>query len=71
MGKSRKKTDMTGFTIKAILLLVLAAVGFVPGSARASEEADVRAVVQQEQVRRVGAAKPVAAAGRAPYRRRP
>jgi hypothetical protein len=41
------KTQMISFKIKAILLLATAVVWFVPGSARASEESDVRAVVQQ------------------------
>lgn len=47
MGKVQKKTDMTKFKIKAILLLAIAVVVCVPGSARASEESDVRAIVQQ------------------------
>lgn len=47
MGKVKKKTDMPGFKVKAMLLLALAVVWFMPGSARASQEADVRAVVQQ------------------------
>jgi hypothetical protein len=44
---TRMKTQMISFKIKAILLLATAVVWFVPGSARASEESDVRAVVQQ------------------------
>lgn len=47
MGKIPKETDMTRFRTKAILLLAMAVLCFVPGSTRASEEADVRAVVQQ------------------------
>jgi hypothetical protein len=47
MGMSPKKIDMTGFKFKAILLVAMAVVWFMPGSALASEEADVRAVVQQ------------------------
>jgi len=47
MGMSSKRTDVTGFKFKTILLVAMAVVWFMPGSARASEEADVRAVVQQ------------------------
>ena len=47
MGKIQRKTDMTRFKIKAILLLAIAGTCFMPGSARASTEAEVRAVVQQ------------------------
>lgn len=47
MGKTQSETDMTGFKVKAILLVAMAVAWFMPGSARASEEADVRAVVQQ------------------------
>ena len=47
MGKIQMKTDLTRFTIKVILLLVTVAVWAMPGSAIASEESEVRAVVQQ------------------------
>lgn len=47
MGKSQMKIQMTNLKIKAILLLATAIVCFTAGSARASEESDVRAVVQQ------------------------
>jgi hypothetical protein len=47
MGKIQMKTDMTRFKIKAILLLATVVVWAMPGSAVASEESDVRAVVQQ------------------------
>ncbi len=47
MGKIQMKTDLTRFRLKAILLLTIAVVWCVPGSALASEESDVRAIVQQ------------------------
>ena len=47
MGKIQMKTNMTGFKIKTILLLATLVVCTAPGSVRASEESDVRAVVQQ------------------------
>jgi hypothetical protein len=40
-------TRITKFRTKAIVLLAIAAVCFLPGLARASEESDVRAIVQQ------------------------
>jgi hypothetical protein len=40
-------TRITKFKTKAIVLLAIAVVCFLPGLARASEESDVRAIVQQ------------------------
>lgn len=47
MGKIQMRTDIAKFKTPAIVLLAIAVVWFVPTSARASEESDVRAIVQQ------------------------
>src|SRR6267142_3927684 len=47
MGKIQMRTDITKFKAAAIGLLAVALVWFVPATARASEESDVRAMVQQ------------------------
>jgi hypothetical protein len=47
MGKIPKKTENPKFKLKAILLLAISIVWFMPAVARASEDAEVRAVVQQ------------------------
>lgn len=47
MGKIQMKTDITTFKTSAIVLLAIAIFWFAPTSARASEESDVRAIVQQ------------------------
>lgn len=47
MGKIQMMTDIKRFKTAAIVLLAIAVMWFAPASARASEESDVRAVVQQ------------------------
>jgi hypothetical protein len=47
MGKIQMRTKITGVKTAAIVLLAIAIGWFVPTSARASEESDVRAIVQQ------------------------
>jgi hypothetical protein len=47
MGKIQMRTDITKFKGPAIVFVAIAIVWFVPASARASEESDVRAIVHQ------------------------
>ena len=47
MGKIQMRTDVTKFKTAAIGLLAIATFWFLPTPARASEESDVRAIVQQ------------------------
>ncbi len=47
MGNIPMRTDITKFKIKAVVVLAIAVVWLLPASARASEESDVRAIVQQ------------------------
>ena len=47
MGKIQTRTDITKFKTAAIGLLAIATFWFLPTPARASEESDVRAIVQQ------------------------
>lgn len=47
MGKTQMRTDITKFRAAAIGLLAIATFWFLPTPARASEESDVRAIVQQ------------------------
>ena len=47
MGKTQMKTDITKFKAAAIVLFAIAIFWFLPTPARASEESDVRAIVQQ------------------------
>src|SRR6266850_439081 len=47
MGKIQMKTDITKLKTAAIGLLAIATFWFLPTPARASEESDVRAIVQQ------------------------
>jgi hypothetical protein len=47
MGNIPMRTDITKFKNKAVVLLAIALVGLSSASARASEESDVRAIVQQ------------------------
>jgi hypothetical protein len=47
MGNIPMRTDITKFKINAVVLLAVAVVWLLPASARASQESDVRAIVQQ------------------------
>jgi len=47
MGKIQMRTDVTRFKTSAIALLAIVIFWFVPTTGRASEESDVRAIVQQ------------------------
>lgn len=47
MGKIQMRTNITTFKTAAIVSLALAVVWFTPAAARATEESDVRAIVQQ------------------------